>query len=220
MLLKVKRYFLLRMKSQTLDKIKQILNEFALNVSAHGVSNLKRAKSKINFCFWLIFYLASTSSSGYFLISTLNDYFQYEVVTIERFYREKTSDFPSIGICHTSPLVSNDSIDFLIEFITNETNSSFQAKNLTKLEYVNQYLRSVPAPTKNKINEILKSMDSEKRSKYGFSTEEMIIKCKFRTDNCTNSSHFTIDYHDTYGKCIIFNSNGIEINTGSKLTKL
>ena len=194
------------MKKDRFNELKQSIGEFSSNVSAHGISNLKRAKSKINFFFWLIFYLLMTSLSFYFLTRTVHDYLQYNVVSLNRYFVEKVVNFPSVAICHTNSMVTNDSIDFLADYISNKTNSSYEDTNSTKLDFVNKHLNLNPG-MKYKVKDALMEMEPIEKEKFGFSIDQMIIKCRFGSIDCTDPTNFIIVNDETYGNCVVFNSD-------------
>lgn len=119
---------------------------------------------------------------------------------------EKHSKFPSIALCNSNPFIIEYAVDFLTRIIENKMNVSYSSssRNLTKLEFVNQFyfqnsqlINQARYSARNDLNET-------EKQKLGLKLDEFLIDCKLNSATC-NRSDFTWGYSWELGNCFIFN---------------
>jgi hypothetical protein len=76
-------------------KIVELMHGF----TAHGISNLSKSKRIFNKIYWLFFLFASGITCFYYVFNEINEYFNYEVVTVIKSVYEQPSEFPTITFC-------------------------------------------------------------------------------------------------------------------------
>ena len=166
---------------------------------------MMKSRNKLDLSFWLFCYILSTSLFFYAIYNSIVEFFEYHVISRSRFVYEKESDFPGVAICHTNPIVTNYSIDLLIEYLENETKYSYvNQSNLTKLDFLNQVLYNDKA-IKFNIRSYLMNLNETEKKTLGFTAEEMIVDCIFTNTACSHRD-FIWHYHLDHGNCYVFNS--------------
>ena len=175
------------MKSPVFMKelIKSIQSTFESS-SIHAIPNIIIRKSFILKLFWFISLILSTGCCFWFMTDSINDYFQYDVVTKIDIKYQNELVFPIIGICNQNPFKKNLS---LFEDQSIGLNYNFNRSDLPLIIM------------KHKIN------NSEETSyKYSQNLNDFMIKCLFRGKNCDLNKDFEYYYDIQYGNCFRFNS--------------
>lgn len=107
--------------------------------SLPGLPQIVRAERKCSKMWWIFAMLCGTGLTGYFCTDSTLIYFTYNVVSKSRIYDTFSMTFPKVTICNLDPFTTNDSIDFLANFIKNEmTEEVFHFKSdleMVRLEF-------------------------------------------------------------------------------------
>ena len=86
-------------EKNTLNQIKYVLTETALNTTAHAIPNIIRSKLLVLKLLWFISLLISSGGCAYLMYRTIASYLEFEVVTKISINREIPSLFPTVTIC-------------------------------------------------------------------------------------------------------------------------
>lgn len=194
-------------KKQTMliFELKHRLSRIATSSSLHGLSNLMRTESALLKLVWFTCLIASGSFCCFLINQTIVEYLRYEVTTKIRNVKETEVDFPAIAICNSNPLVTEFSREFLISYIENHTNYSFEG-SADRLETLSNYLADTKL--KEQIKYVIYNLDIETKKKFSLPVTELILKCQFNHIDC-NLTNFRTLFHWNYGLCYVFNSENI-----------
>lgn len=70
------------------------------NTKLHGVPLLKISEKKHLKILWLIYFFASFTICGFYLVNDINSYFKYDIETIIEVSRDTNIRFPTISFCY------------------------------------------------------------------------------------------------------------------------
>ena len=82
-----------------LSKINKECIKLALLSTAYGLPNIIRSKRLFNKIFWIIFLLTSSTAAIYYISSEINDYFEYQLVTLTKTDLDQPTQFPTVSFC-------------------------------------------------------------------------------------------------------------------------
>ncbi|UJR24443.1 hypothetical protein I4U23_005819 [Adineta vaga] len=186
-----------------LGQRRDIIKEFSLNTSAHGIPGIARSQSIPNRIFWLISFVAFTGIMLYFIITAVLAYYSYPTqTTIDSIY-EWPQTFPGVTICNYSPY----RYDTLIEPFLNYTNSL----NLTNTNNTNIFTKQQSLYISDFARYIINH--NESLIEYYYPLKEMLIKCTYNGINCS-ANDFVSFISQIYGLCYTFNADASNINNG------
>ena len=133
--------------------------------------------------------LGSTGASFYFIIRSIIDFFDYDVVTKTSLINQKTTPFPTVTFCDSNPFTSLES-QTLMESIAIANEIQLNWSNITNvLLWLTIYNASSPF-TSDSI-----------RQNLGLTIDR--IKCTYNRKDCTNDLHW--HWSTEYGNCFQFN---------------
>ena len=78
--------------------LKAVFNS-ASNSTAYGLPNLVKSKRMFHKLMWLFFIILSVSASVWYIIDTISDYLDYEVVSVAKNVFEQPIQYPTISFC-------------------------------------------------------------------------------------------------------------------------
>lgn len=174
--------------------------------TCHGIAKVFQSVKPLPKLTWLMFFTAALIGSISLIIDNLSIFFEYPVVTKIRYHSSEQVDFPTVTICHNSPFMKTDSVDFLIDYLERYSNYSYSiyGNNLTKLEFLNNNLLNNRVLNRFIFFNALNLNESMKKS-FSFTPEEMIINCEFHGEPC-NYSKLAWYYDYDHGGCYSFNA--------------
>jgi hypothetical protein len=182
------------LKIEILNEIKETLS----SSSIHSFPNIVQTKFKSIKFVWVICFLISSSACAFFITTSLNEYFEYDIVSKTNTKYKTKIDFPIISICETNPF----SNDFAGEFIRKEFNLNLSDFDYTQsasaLNYdflTRRYLASAMAMN---YNESI-------RVKFGKNLDYLIMSCLFGLVECNLTQDFEYYYDINYGNCFRYN---------------
>jgi hypothetical protein len=108
-----------------LNMVKKIIVDCLLNTTMHGPPSVISAKHLIIKIMWIFFMLASAVTCSYLVIKSIQDFFQYEVVTVTSSKLEIPTLFPVIVF----------SVYCIFIFMKDAFNISFKKKTVTICNY-------------------------------------------------------------------------------------
>ena len=180
-----------------------IIREFCLNTSAHGLPSIARSQSKHNRIFWSISFVGFLGATIYFIVKSIQAYFDYETNIDISYEKEWPQYFPAVSLCSLSPF----RFDQFMESFVNYTN----ARNLTDTNDTSTmsldqaaFIQSFMIDTINR-NQSLKP--------YSFSLESILQSCSFNGVPCS-AANFTSFFTAYYGHCFTFNGKLKNISDG------
>ena len=118
------------------ERIKQLF----LYSSAHGLPRMIRTDIILIKIIWLIVLICSICLGLYFISSSIEDYYKYDVNTKIDVINEKISDFPSICICSTHRKGLNYSLEKLILHCKFNRNTECKSKFRDYFEAYNDHV--------------------------------------------------------------------------------
>ncbi|CAF1148218.1 unnamed protein product [Adineta ricciae] len=183
---------------------RDIIKEFSLNTSTHGIPGIARSKSMHNRMFWLISFLAFLGIMCYFIIQAVLAYFQYPTLTLIGFADIWPQTFAAVTICNNSPL----RYDQFIGPFLNYTN----ALNLTNTNDITTFTEEQASYIMDYMQYILNRNESLNQFYYPLSS--MLIKCTYNGMNCS-ANDFVQFASPVYGSCYTFNAQSPRINNNS-----
>jgi hypothetical protein len=96
-----------------MEKLKELFEASSLP----GVPILVTTKYNQVKIIWFIFLLISIGTSGYFIYDSINDYFEYQIITNTDVIREEESQFPTITFCVPNNDEQNNKTYFLSNYL-------------------------------------------------------------------------------------------------------
>jgi hypothetical protein len=193
------------LKSETkLPPPRDIIKEFSLNTSTHGIPGIGRSQSIQNRIFWSVQFTVFAGIMLYFIIESVIAYYGYPTQTSVSFADEWPQAFPAVTICNYSPFVRDQFIGPYLNYtnalnLTNATDTS----TLTAQQalYVSEYLTY-------KLNR------NESLEQFYYPLSSMLISCVYNGANCSTAD-FTQFISSVYGLCYTFNALAPNINNGT-----
>ncbi|UJR18328.1 hypothetical protein I4U23_005230 [Adineta vaga] len=180
-----------------LGQRRDIIKEFSLNTSAHGIPGIARSQSIHNCTFWLISFLAFTGIMSYFIVTAILAYYSYPTQTTIDATDEWPQAFPGVTICNYSPYRYDKIIKPFLNY-TNSTNTNTFTKQQSL--YISDFIQHI-------INE------NQSLNEYYYPLKEMLIKCTYNELNCSIND-FVSFISPIYGLCYTFNADASNINNG------
>ena len=178
-----------------LDVVRNRLSESTI----HAIPNIFSINHLIIKIIWLVCLLVSASFCSYFIVSSIQDYLKYDVVTNIEIENENPIGFPSVTICNLNIFSSSKSKNIMNELMRNQTDIDQNYSNLSnslKLELMNQrYLYQI-----NSLN-----LNDSSKISLGNSINDIIMSCVFDWTDCSLNDDFSYFFDLEYGNCFIFN---------------
>jgi len=135
----------------------------------------------------IVFVLVSTSFASYLVVSSVLDYFSYEVISTSRtIYEEAHFEFPKVTFCNVNPFTTKYAVEFLRN-VSKEIQYDLDIFNLTQMSSFTFNQKDTlinDVYTRANILILNKYFKNENRKRLGHSIEDILIKCKFNGENC------------------------------------
>lgn len=196
--------------------IDERLHSVAEKSTLHGLANFASANtSKWKQALWLTFFLLTTSLFASMTFQNIAEYFSWPVTSRIRFTNEKEIDFPGVAICNANPFVTEQAVQFLIQFTRNYTgNYTLGLKEMNK-QLMDQHFRYTTA------NHVYFNYSVSAKKQLGLPLENFLIYCKYANEPCYNSTNWTWFFSWWNGNCFLFNSkSGLKVRTTNKNSAL
>jgi len=208
--------------SNKIIRIKEELKEAGMTTTGHVILLIIRSQ------YWpmkIIFFLAWLVGLGitfYLIINSILDYYKYDVTTQTRVIREQPMIFPKITICNADRFVTNDSISFLANVLTNDESFTEYLNNATTegattdLALVNWFI-SNGVDFESQALYAAYLADNKTRMSLGYDKETFIKSCIFDSSYCDR--YFIEKTYDIkLGNCFTFNGQSkSKINASGNL---
>ena len=194
-------------KSNKFDKIKKSIKEWSLLSSLQCLPKVFQYENIFIRILWFIILIIFSFGTCFFLIRTIFDYLEFDVVSQIRVYNEQTLVYPVISICEVNPFTSKEAENILSECKIEDTNiyQKFNPEdflgNLKIQTLASKFLNYLSYGMYRAFN----LSDREKLS-LGNSLKSRIQLCTFDNQPCDKNS-FVWVFNYFYGNCIMFNSN-------------
>ena len=206
------------MKRGTIKKrLRQRFYEKARDIPLGCIGNIVKAKDKFELIFWILCFVILSGTCSIFLINTVTEYLEFGVITKTRFINENEAVFPGVGICHSTPTVTQKSISLVAGFLEEKTEYIFENKtNHEKLAYLNEIIftdKNLPGL----IRTFMVNLNETQKKLFGLTAREIILNCQFKNGECSHLD-FKWAYHIDFGNCFVFNHNN-SLKIGKKSIK-
>ena len=153
--------------------------------------NIVKNKSNSIKFLWSISYILTAACSWWFIMRSITDYFNHNVVTKTLVKHEHGGlIFPIIGICNINPFTTEYSKEFISNIIADDE------QNIDNLYQSIIYANYISNETMSKFN----------RKLFGQNLKEFLIDCKFANSKCDMELDFEYYYDVNYGNCYRYNS--------------
>jgi hypothetical protein len=162
---------------------------------------------------WGFFLLVGIGASGYFLITTLVNYYQFQPVVQISVIQEYPTSFPAVTICNLNPFnLGNANTETYIDSLLSASNYSY-INTLNSTDSISQYagtnntdeLLTDLTDTLKRLIATDKNLTTADRLSLGFDLGyDMLLSCAYNRENC-DETNFTTFYDYNYGNCFTFN---------------
>jgi hypothetical protein len=198
------------------NKFFKLTRETLCSTTFHGLPNIVRAKNRFQFLVWLLFTLASTIVCVNLVLQSINDFFDYEVVTKIRSYHENKVLFPSVTFCRSQSMFQTDyAHDFLLNFsrLNNLTNV-FDDVLMGSLNYSEKTRMIDRLLTQAKAEVNRPDFPEENKKKLGYSIEDIVLGCDFSGHACNITRDFSFSFDPDFGNCFTYKPKSINFQIG------
>ena len=183
---------------------RSIVREFALNTSTHGIPRIASAQTKHNRLFWTISLLIFTGVMLYFIVTSIQEYFEYPTQTLVSLVQDSGQSFAAVTICSYSSIRFDRFMEPFIQY-TNE-------RNLTDTNDTSVLTREQLQYTVDFFIDYVNRNQSVKEFLYPM--EELLISCTYNSLNCTAADFVQFEASE-HGLCHTFNGKANHIRNGS-----
>jgi hypothetical protein len=164
-----------------------------MNAVSQIESNKDTPKNLFIKVLWTVTFILSFSACSYVVITTIIDYFKYDVITKIRVYKELESEFPTVIFCNKDPIVKEEGRKIILNYLKENNSTDFDDDD-TGFYY------------QNLITFLYTNLTDENKKKLGYSIKEMVISCQFNYEKCVDFSEFVWFYDNEFGGCYKFNT--------------
>jgi len=209
-------------------RIKDELEEAGMNTTGHVISLIIKSQNLPMKIIFLLAWLAGFGLTLYLIVSSILDYYKYDVLTQTRVIREQPMLFPKVMICNSDRFVTNASIPFLADLIrsdgsfTTKISEATEAGATSDLDFVNWFIEEGVDFEPQALFAAYSANKSTQMS-LGYDKDTFIEWCLFDDSPC--SSNFMEHIYDVkFGNCFMFNGqtrldskgsgNSIKTNSG------
>jgi len=104
-----------------LQKVKNALFDGLLITTWHGIPKIITSKNRFNLSFWMILTTLAFGGCVYFILTSVQEYEEYETIAQTKYHKMSSLTFPAVYIC---PLKSTtlEKLIFLCQFDDAEVN--------------------------------------------------------------------------------------------------
>jgi hypothetical protein len=169
--------------------MKEILIKTCQRSTIHSIPKIVLSKFILVKITWILATVFSITLCSCTIVNLINDYLNYDVVTRVRISNEKVSEFPSVTLCNTNALVSNETDKLVNELMPLLKDQNDKVKDILLLHL-----------SMSKIND---EFTKEQKQALSYSINETLLRCRFQASECKAVSWY---FDRTYGNCIKFNS--------------
>lgn len=168
-------------------------------LNIHGVLQISSSGDTFVITLWLILFFGSLISCVTCVLIINQEYLKHEVTTKIKVYNDVPALFPKITICNFNSFIhKNATNEFLREVNADILNYNKTIDSKYNIEYIYPYYR-------------MASLSEKAKRKFGYSFDEMILRCSFATQPC-DADDFEWFFDYLYGNCFTFNS-GTNLNS-------
>ncbi len=197
------------MSDEKKAKIKEELTELGLTTTGHVIALIVKSKYIPMKIFLFIAWLVGVGLTLYLLISSIMDFYQYEVTTKTRLIRETPMIFPKVTICNSDPFVTDASVTFIADILRNDmlfsdsVASATAAGKTADLDLVNWFVDNNVDYTQQALNAALAANETT-RASLGFNQQQFVKSCLFNEKTCPDN-FIQSTYDVRFGNCFTFN---------------
>ena len=169
-----------RFKKLNFSSIKETLE----SSSIHSIPNIIRNENYFIKILWLLCLIGSSSGCFWFILKSLNEFFEHDVISRIDIKHVSKLIFPIITICN-------------LNLYSNEMSNNFIRNKFQNYYPDTEFFDTARVVTKS---------NKTHRHLFGKKIEDIIIKCTFKSQNCNLSQDFESYYDLRYGNCFRYNS--------------
>ena len=181
----------LKLSNKILKSIKDTLESSTI----HAIPSIVRNRFYLIKIIWFLCLIVSSGFCGWFIQKSLTDYFSYDVVSKTDIVYVNKIIFPIVSICNLNLFSTPNGSEHVLTL----SRSIFGSTDFTTLNF------GYPAAL---ITNAVKNVGnySFDREKFGPNLNEILIRCKFNSQDCNLTQDFEYFYDVNYGNCFRFNS--------------
>ena len=185
---------------------RSIIREFALNTSTHGIPGIARGRSKYSRLFWTVSLLIFAGIMLFFIVSSIQEYFEYPTQTLVSINEDWNQPFPAVTICNRSPMRFDRVIEPFLEY-TNERGITNTNDTVIVTKLLNAHFYDFVRHKFNRneaVDELFHSLD------------ELLVSCTYNLVPCS-AADFEPFLSSIYGRCYTFNGKAHHIRNETVL---
>ena len=177
----------LQLNSQIKNEIKLKLLNCLQRTTSHGLPNISRTHNLAIRLLWITCTLISAGLCAFMIISSVNEYFEYDVVTKIRVIDQVPLEFPTITICSLNPFES----EFASEIFRNITldEHKFDLNSNASLSSFPRFFNWLFITHLKALRDAYNpSFGDKNRKALGFDLEKSLFYCSFNYISCSHSN--------------------------------
>jgi len=162
-------------------KINQVIMNNLTRSTIHAIPNIFSPNDLILKIMWLICFLGSGSFCSFFIVTSIQEYLSFDVVSKIDIRNENPIVFPAVSICNLN-IFSSLKSHFIMNKLMKNNTSIFQHQNISSKSDL------MSLRYKYQINSLNLNI-SEKKS-LGNKMDDVIISCIFDWEDCSLNDDF------------------------------
>jgi hypothetical protein len=177
-------------------KILRVIRKNLTDSTIHAIPNIFSINHLIIKIMWLGCLLVSGSLCSYFIVSSIQEYLEYHVITNIKIENENPIGFPSVTICNLNIFSSPKSTSIMSELMKNQTSNLKNSNDSFKVDLMSQRY-------KYQVNSFY--LNRTIRKNLGNMIDDIILSCVFDWKDCILYDDFLHLFDIEYGNCFRFN---------------
>jgi hypothetical protein len=166
-----------------------IVKRLAEKSTVHCIAKLANAKNNSIKLMWIVSAALTFSICASLILNSITDYLKFELVTSIQYIDETMAEFPTITICNSEALITNEARNLYDVY-----RKSINVSNEDLITYIGF------------LNLLYFNSTVEQKKALSLSYDNTIISCSYNHEICDIENDFSYYYHYFYGNCYQFNS--------------
>jgi hypothetical protein len=168
------------MIKSSLKECKTIINDTACESTAHGIPHIFKRKNLIIKTFWILCTLAATGVCSWLVTKSVNDYLNYDTVTLTQVIDEVPTLFPVVSICNKNPFTTDSAFTYVDQFLE-ETFYKYALFDTDTFDMI-RYILGV------KIRSV--NFTDDERKAFGLQIDNMLLMCSYNQKPCSSNDFY------------------------------
>ena len=183
---------------------RDIIKDFGLNTSAHGIPGIARGESAFNRIFWFFSFVVFTGIMTYFITQAILAYYKYPTLVSIEYDDVWPQPFPAVTVCNYSPIRYDTFIKPFLNYMKSQNfTDTTDSSNFTAQQAVH-----ISDFIQQKLNQ------NESLIEFYYPLSDLLISCVYNGKKCS-SADFVQFISPVHGLCHTFNTEAASINNGT-----